>query len=100
MKPQLELRVKAHLKRTIVIPNESVLAPSCCRGTQKKCATLSQRFEHSVQAGCQSFVTVLLMAPVRVESTLWTGRTFLHLQWEEEEDDGRLPECWITVTQI
>lgn len=50
MKPQLELRVKAHLKRSIVIPNVSVLVPSCCRGNQKKCVTLSERLEHSEEA--------------------------------------------------
>lgn len=50
MKPQLELRVKAHLKRTIIILNVSVLVPSCCRGSQKKCVTLSKSVEHSEQA--------------------------------------------------
>lgn len=41
MKPQLELRVKAHLRRTIIIPNAFLRC-----GSQQNCVTLSKRLEH------------------------------------------------------
>lgn len=46
MKPQLELRVKARLRRTIIIPNASLLVPPGCCGSQTNCVTLSKRLEH------------------------------------------------------